>query len=88
VEIVEGVEGLYTVGVIYWDLKPENMLIGRDRHVVFIEFGPSKEFPRRSVPVTTAPGTWTGGSLPLWMKKDEELSSCPGWQRAHTIAIP
>ena len=47
-EIVEGVEGLHKNGVIYRDLKPENVLIGSDGHIVLTDFGLSKEFPRRS----------------------------------------
>ncbi|KAE8204927.1 hypothetical protein CF328_g791 [Tilletia controversa] len=45
-EIVEGVEGLHRAGVIYRDLKPENVLIGADGHIVLSDFGLSKEFPR------------------------------------------
>ncbi|CEH19158.1 kinase-like protein [Ceraceosorus bombacis] len=44
-EIVEGVEGLHRAGVIYRDLKPENVLIGADGHIVLSDFGLSKEFP-------------------------------------------
>jgi serum/glucocorticoid-regulated kinase 2 len=64
--------------VIYRDLKPENVLIGGDGHIVLTDFGLSKEFPRRSAPATTAPATPTGGSLPPWMKKGGELSGWPG----------
>jgi len=58
-EIVEGVEGLHKNGVIYRDLKPENVLIGSDGHIVLTDFGLSKEFPRRSNPIT-APSTPNG----------------------------
>ena len=58
-EIVEGVEGLHKNGVIYRDLKPENVLIGSDGHIVLTDFGLSKEFPRRSNAVT-APSTPNG----------------------------
>ena len=51
-EIVEGVEGLHKNGVIYRDLKPENVLIGSDGHIVLTDFGLSKEFPRRSNAIT------------------------------------
>lgn len=47
-EIVEGVEGLHKAGVIYRDLKPENVLIGADGHIVLSDFGLSKEFPDRA----------------------------------------
>jgi serine/threonine protein kinase len=46
-EIVEGVEGLHKAGVIYRDLKPENVLIAADGHIVLSDFGLSKEFPDR-----------------------------------------
>jgi serine/threonine protein kinase len=46
-EIVEGVEGLHRAGVIYRDLKPENVLIGADGHIILSDFGLSKEFPVR-----------------------------------------
>jgi len=58
-EIVEGVEGLHKNGVIYRDLKPENVLIGSDGHIVLTDFGLSKEFPRRSNAIT-APLTPNG----------------------------
>jgi len=58
-EIVEGVEGLHKNGVIYRDLKPENVLIGSDGHIVLTDFGLSKEFPRQSN-ATTAPPTPNG----------------------------
>ena len=54
-EIVEGVEGLHNNGVIYRDLKPENVLIGSDGHIVLTDFGLSKEFPRRSNAITAPP---------------------------------
>ena len=54
-EIVEGVEGLHKNGVIYRDLKPENVLIGSDGHIVLTDFGLSKEFPRRSNAATAPP---------------------------------
>ena len=61
-EIVEGVEGLHKAGVIYRDLKPENVLIGADGHIVLSDFGLSKEFSSRSrsvgsvTPPPTSPG--------------------------------
>ena len=60
-EIVEGLEGLHKAGVIYRDLKPENVLIGADGHIVLSDFGLSKEFtgPRTngtSTPPPNSPG--------------------------------
>jgi len=42
-EIVSGLEYLHTAGVIYRDLKPENLLLTRDGHIVMTDFGLSKE---------------------------------------------
>ncbi|PCH34449.1 hypothetical protein WOLCODRAFT_135720 [Wolfiporia cocos MD-104 SS10] len=79
-EIVEGVEGLHAAGVIYRDLKPENILIAADGHIILTDFGLSKEFPRRTSPITAPPtpsgfrGDFVAGSpspaVPHWMKND------------------
>lgn len=94
-EIVEGVEGLHAAGVIYRDLKPENILIAADGHIVLTDFGLSKEFPRRTSPITAPPmpsglrGDFTAVSptaaSPHWMKgeKSEELAN--GWTSPGTI---
>eukprot|EP01127_Copromyxa_protea_P015498 TRINITY_DN4467_c0_g2_i1.p1 TRINITY_DN4467_c0_g2~~TRINITY_DN4467_c0_g2_i1.p1 ORF type:complete len:421 (+),score=79.80 TRINITY_DN4467_c0_g2_i1:66-1328(+) len=42
-EIVAAVEYLHDAGVIYRDLKPENVLLTSDGHVVVTDFGLSKE---------------------------------------------
>eukprot|EP01123_Difflugia_compressa_P010039 TRINITY_DN3554_c0_g1_i1.p1 TRINITY_DN3554_c0_g1~~TRINITY_DN3554_c0_g1_i1.p1 ORF type:complete len:485 (+),score=97.92 TRINITY_DN3554_c0_g1_i1:57-1457(+) len=42
-EIVSGLEYLHTNGVIYRDLKPENLLVTREGHIVMTDFGLSKE---------------------------------------------
>jgi len=42
-EIVSGLDYLHSAGVIYRDLKPENLLITREGHVVMTDFGLSKE---------------------------------------------
>ena len=54
-EIIEGIEGLHKNGVIYQDLKPENVLIDSDGHIVLTDFGLSKESPRRSNAITAPP---------------------------------
>jgi serine/threonine protein kinase len=38
-EMCEGVEGLHRAGIIYRDLKPENVLISADGHIVLTDFG-------------------------------------------------
>jgi len=42
-EIVSGMEYLHTHGVIYRDLKPENLLLSNKGHIVMTDFGLSKE---------------------------------------------
>jgi len=42
-EIASGLEYLHTAGVIYRDLKPENLLLTNDGHIVMTDFGLSKE---------------------------------------------
>ncbi|ORZ08141.1 kinase-like domain-containing protein [Absidia repens] len=43
-EILLGLSILHSHGIIYRDLKPENVLIGRDGHIVLTDFGLSKVF--------------------------------------------
>jgi len=42
-EIVSGMEYLHNEGVIYRDLKPENLLLSNKGHIVMTDFGLSKE---------------------------------------------
>lgn len=86
-EIVEGVEGLHRAGVIYRDLKPENVLIGSDGHIVLSDFGLSKEFPVRDLGGSSTPppgspsksyssrdvkSSGGGGHTPHWLSASED----------------
>jgi serine/threonine protein kinase len=42
-EITAGLEYLHSCGVLYRDLKPDNIMIGLDGHVMLVDFGLSKE---------------------------------------------
>ena len=44
-EIIKGVKGLHKNRVIYQDLKPENVLIGSDGHIILMDFSLLKESP-------------------------------------------
>ncbi|CEG67013.1 hypothetical protein RMATCC62417_03498 [Rhizopus microsporus] len=48
-EIVQGLNVLHSHGIIYRDLKPENVLIQRDGHIVLTDFGLSKIFTAADV---------------------------------------
>jgi serine/threonine protein kinase len=41
-ELILAIEHLHSIGIIYRDLKPENVLIGRDGHIMLTDFGLAK----------------------------------------------
>lgn len=90
-EIVEGVEGLHNNGVIYRDLKPENVLIGSDGHIVLTDFGLSKEFPRRSNAITAPPtpngthGEFFANGVPSSPNSEKDLVPSVGSEATTTF---
>lgn len=74
-EIIEGVESLHRAGIIYRDLKPENVLISATGHCVLTDFGLSKDFGHR--PET--PGSQATGlpPRPHWLQHSTRSASTP-----------
>ena len=65
-----GLEYLHFQGVVHYDLKPDNILIGHDDRAIIADFGVSRMNPNKSdttigspgTPTYTAPEVWGSGS--------------------------
>jgi serine/threonine protein kinase len=42
-EILLAIEYIHSIGIIYRDLKPDNIMLGKDGHVLLVDFGLSKK---------------------------------------------
>ena len=43
-QIIEGIEYIHSKGIAHWDLKPENLLLDKDKKIKTIDFGLSNYF--------------------------------------------
>ena len=53
-ELALALEHVHTQGVIFRDLKPENVMVDVNGHVKLTDFGLSKKVPRPATVATTA----------------------------------
>jgi len=44
-EILCAIEELHSRGILFWDLKPDNVVLDEDGHAILTDFGLSKETP-------------------------------------------
>jgi len=58
-ELVLAISYLHSCGIIYRDLKPQNILLGADGHICLADFGLSKEVQSTEMGIHTACGTPT-----------------------------
>lgn len=56
-EIVIALKTLHEAGVIYRDLKPNNILLDKEGHIKLIDFGLSKFIEPNKIPTTSVVGT-------------------------------
>eukprot|EP01089_Gocevia_fonbrunei_P011873 TRINITY_DN2643_c0_g2_i1.p1 TRINITY_DN2643_c0_g2~~TRINITY_DN2643_c0_g2_i1.p1 ORF type:complete len:486 (-),score=93.64 TRINITY_DN2643_c0_g2_i1:70-1527(-) len=83
-EIVLGLEYLHSKGIIYRDLKPENLLLSADGHIIMTDFGISKEGLK-----TTDDRTGTFCGTPEYLApevlKQEPYSKAVDWWSLGTL---
>jgi serine/threonine protein kinase len=66
---VVGIEGLHAAGIVHCDLKPQNILIRSDGHIVLTDFGLCKAFPPPTSSNLKTPPPPSGQGLPPWMSE-------------------
>lgn len=83
-EIVSGMEYLHSHGVIYRDLKPENLLLSHKGHIIMTDFGLSKE-GLHSDDARTATFCGTPEYLAPEIIKGEEYTKSIDWWSVGTL---
>jgi len=83
-EIISGMQYLHEAGVIYRDLKPENLLLGSTGHIVMTDFGLSKEGLHASN-ARTATFCGTPEYLAPEIIKGEEYTKAIDWWSVGTL---
>ena len=61
-----GLEYLHFQGVVHYDLKPDNILIGGDGRAIIADFGVSRVHPNKSDTTIGSPGTPTYTAPEVW----------------------
>ena len=61
-----GLEYLHFQGVVHYDLKPDNILIGGDGRAIIADFGVSRIHPNKSDTTVGSPGTPTYTAPEVW----------------------